>query len=223
MQLARCWREQIAEQSCGRRKRRAYLYSTELPWAEDIIVCSYLPETMLGPFAHLTPTGWFLSKVREEPVHPLPWKNSQWSPKQPFTTHPAPSKHTAWLGFCYLLFWPVLYLQDTHNGHQGTQDFTEAALGTWSKRRKIWLHPIPHCDLSCTGKIEFKERQPHKIIPLVPGTCMSIHVSMYLSIYKCNHIKYELIWQPYFCFNLGGRQVLSQIHRFLWRWAQFSS
>ena len=169
----------------------------------------------------MTLTGWFLSKVREKPVHSLPWKSSQWSPN--FTTHPAPSKHTSWLSFCHLLFWPVLYLQDTHNGHQGTKGFIEATLGMWAKRRKIWLHPIPHCDLSRTGKIGFKERQPHKIIPLVSCTCVSIHVSTYLSIYKCDHIKYELTWQPYFYFILRGRQVLSQLHHFLSRGAQFSS
>lgn len=144
-------------------------------------------------------------------------------PKQPFTTHPAPSKHTSWLSFCNLLFRPVLYLQDTHNGHQGTKGFTEATLGMWGKWRKIWLHPILHCDLSCTGKIGFKECQPHKIIPLVPCTHVSIHVSTCLSIYKCNHIKYESTWQPYFYFNLRGKQVLSQLHHFLSRRAQFSS
>ena len=64
-------------------KQARTLYRTELSWTEDIIVCSYLLETILGPFAHLTPTGWILYKVREKPVHSLPWKSSQWSPNNP--------------------------------------------------------------------------------------------------------------------------------------------
>lgn len=140
---------------------------------------------------HVTPIGWFLPRVREKPVHSLPWKNSKGF-KNISVTHLTLLKHISWLSFWRVLLWPTPGPSVTHTIASGALRPACRDSGghvyKWGEPGQPVGFVLYHIPTSPgrVRKIQSREHQPHHITLLVPGTqtlsmiCFHTYISVHL-------------------------------------------